>query len=124
MVAIHFTYKPDGKEYVMIERPTVGEVLWAQRHLDLDFAEVGNGTRALMSCFFAVRRQNKTLTAKAFERLAIDDFDIHVPDDLAEDDETEDQGEGEPDPTAGSAPADPAGTPASTSSEQPTSTPA
>jgi len=98
---VSFVFRPTGQTFELDANPNMGELMWANRTLKIDFAEIGDGLRTLLCMYLTVRRTDKARwTAKRFEELTSDDFEMVVDDDP---DESEDGDE--PDPTVGLAPA-------------------
>ena len=106
MARTYFRFVPTGQEYEMTDRFMLPELVWIQKHIGLDLNEMGAGTQTMMGMFLQVRRTDpQRWNVKAFEGLSTEDFDMFERED-PEDVPAEDQEE-TPDPTEGSAPADP-----------------
>jgi hypothetical protein len=120
---VYFTFR--GDTFTLSEDFTLGEIGWINKHLGLDVAEMGAGTRFMVSMFMMVRRdpRYKYFTAKTFEHMRADEFEPLDDAPQQGDSEEEEEEAEEVDPTGGLVP-DPAEEDSRTSSDLQTTTPA
>lgn len=98
--ATRFRFKRDGEIYALPENFLLAEILWVNRYLGMDLSDMGTATTTMVSMFLVVRRAHpQQWTAKTFETLSTDDFEVLEDEPEAE----EEEGLPDMDPTAGTA---------------------
>lgn len=87
-MASHFTH--DGNRYEIVERPTFGEIAWIEKASGMGFEEMGGMTKMAALVVLSMRRSQVPMTWAQVQELSPADF------------QTDDEAEGEADPTTGS----------------------